>query len=221
MKTAGLRARGERTRERILGSAERLFAIRGFAETRLEDIAVEVGIRRAAIVYYFRDKEELYTTVIDDLFGGLVIELSSVGAAIDAPDERLDAMLAAWIRYIATRPAVGRILLREIASATPGSTPTVARYTGRLSEMAAEVLGEGLDRDVFQEVDNSRFISVVIGPTVFFVTAMPALGLAKPGEMLTDEELDAHTADVLRVARRLLGTKGPRRARTRGPVRPQ
>ena len=53
------RSSGRQTRAEILAAAERHFAERGEA-ARLEDIAADVGIRRAAIFHYFRDKEELY-----------------------------------------------------------------------------------------------------------------------------------------------------------------
>ncbi|MGH7287017.1 MAG: TetR family transcriptional regulator, partial [Myxococcota bacterium] len=49
-----------RTRAAILAAAEAVFAERGFAAARLEDVAARVGIRRASIVYHFRDKRELY-----------------------------------------------------------------------------------------------------------------------------------------------------------------
>jgi TetR/AcrR family transcriptional regulator len=53
---ANLGARAIRTRAAILDAAEALFSERGFDATRLEDVAERVGIRRASIVYYFKDK---------------------------------------------------------------------------------------------------------------------------------------------------------------------
>jgi len=60
-----------RTRAAILIAAERCSTERGFDRTRLEDVAAEVGIRRASIVYYFRDKQDLYGTVLGDLCSSL------------------------------------------------------------------------------------------------------------------------------------------------------
>ncbi len=68
---AGPVTRSERTRSAILAAAEDLFAERGFAATRLEDIAERVGIKRASIVYYFKDKRELYEAVLSSVLGGL------------------------------------------------------------------------------------------------------------------------------------------------------
>ncbi len=52
--------RGEHTRISILDAAESIFANRSYMAARLEDVAQEVGIKRAAIVYHFRDKQALF-----------------------------------------------------------------------------------------------------------------------------------------------------------------
>src|SRR5215470_155811 len=110
------RSSGRDTRAEILASAERHFATRGYEATRLEDIATEVGIRRAAIFYHFGDKQELYAAVLDNIFGGWPDVLPSAGSVA----ERLEASLRAWIDYIARRPSVARLILREAANAQPG-----------------------------------------------------------------------------------------------------
>ena len=77
--TARSPAKAQRTRAAILEAAERLFARRGYAATRLEDVADAVGLKRAALFYHFRDKTELArvlleryiereTAMFDDLF---------------------------------------------------------------------------------------------------------------------------------------------------------
>ena len=82
---ARLTSRAERTRATILETAEALFAERGFEATRLEDVAERVGIRRASIVYYFRDKRELYEAVLQDVFEELLAALPDLELASDTP----------------------------------------------------------------------------------------------------------------------------------------
>ena len=68
-------AKADRTRAAVLEAAERLFARRGYAATRLEDVAEAVGVKRAALFYHFRDKQALYDAVLEAAFGELVERL--------------------------------------------------------------------------------------------------------------------------------------------------
>ncbi|MCG2583676.1 CerR family C-terminal domain-containing protein [Massilia sp. TS11] len=54
------RADGEKSRERLLQAAVRLFAEQGFARTSTREIALAAGTNVAAIAYYFGDKAGLY-----------------------------------------------------------------------------------------------------------------------------------------------------------------
>src|SRR5689334_12948661 len=109
-----------RTRAQILEAAETIFATKGYAATRLEDIAAQVGIRRASLVYYFRDKQELYDAVLTDVIGGPMSTVRHVFTAARGPPGASDAALDASVDYAGERPALARLLLREIADAQPG-----------------------------------------------------------------------------------------------------
>ena len=113
VQAAGHGARAEKTRTAVLEAGETLFAQRGFDATRLEDIADRVGIRRASIVYYFRDKRELYDAVLGNVFGDLHGALAEA-LSRDLPlRERIDAGVSAWVDFVCRRPTVARIILRE------------------------------------------------------------------------------------------------------------
>jgi len=52
------------TKERILDTAERLFAAQGYAATSLRSIIAEAGVNLAAVHYHFHSKEALLEAVI-------------------------------------------------------------------------------------------------------------------------------------------------------------
>ena len=52
------------TKERILDTAERLFAAQGYAATSLRGIIAEAGVNLAAVHYHFHSKEALLEAVI-------------------------------------------------------------------------------------------------------------------------------------------------------------
>jgi AcrR family transcriptional regulator len=53
------------TRERVLAAALASFGGRGYEATSLDQVAVELGIRKQTILYYAPSKAELLDAVID------------------------------------------------------------------------------------------------------------------------------------------------------------
>ena len=62
-------------------------------------------------------------------------------------------------------------------------------------------------------IDPVHLASTIAGATVFFVAAMPALVPQLALDPVSPAHLAAHREEVLRILRRLLGTRGPRQAR--------
>jgi TetR/AcrR family transcriptional regulator len=200
-------ARSERTRAAILAAAETLFAERGFAETRLEDVAAAVGIRRASIVYYFADKAALYDAVLTDVFDGLLARIEPALVTELPLAERAIAAVSEWIDYIAARPSTARIVLREVANGRAGHEPPLLRHTRAFHELIARVLASSPDdaTALVPPVDPVNLASLVAGSSVFFIAAMPALMPGSDFDPLAREHLAAHKREVLGSVRRLLG----------------
>src|SRR5262245_42527090 len=91
------RSNGLRTRAEIIDAAQRHFAEHGFQNTRLSDIAADVGIRRPSLSYHFSDKQDLYTAVLQTVFADWSEALPSGGSAV----QRLEAAMASWIDFVA------------------------------------------------------------------------------------------------------------------------
>jgi TetR/AcrR family transcriptional regulator len=199
--------RSERTRAAILAAAEALFAERGFAETRLEDVAEAVGIRRASIVYYFADKPALYDAVLADVFGSLRDRLAP---ALLAPkplaDRALDAV-SIWIDTLAERPSTARILLREVADGRTGQEPPVVKHTRAFFELIGQALAKS-GGDVLahaEPVHPVHLAAVVTGATVFYIAAMPALLPGLGFDPFEPARLAAFKHELTSTVRRLLG----------------
>lgn len=210
--SARRRSSGLRTRAAIVAAAERHFAERGFEAARLEDIAAEVGIRRAAIFYHFGDKQELYDAVLDAVFAEGMASMPTHGSVV----ERIEASLTGWIDFVAHRPTVARLILREAANARPGE-PSPLQRTGREPiEWYRKVIEEGIASGELRPlVDPYRFISLMGATTVFHFAAMPWLTPDVPFDPRSDAELEKHKREILAVARTMLGIG--RRPRTRRP----
>ena len=198
--------RGERTQRAILEAAEALFARRGFSGTRLEDVAEIVGIRRPSILYYYPDKAQLYNAVLGDVLGGL---LERVQDALEAPGElpeRIEAAISAWVDYVAERPSLARLLLREVADGSAEKPPVLVRHTRPFLEMVGKVLERESSESLasLRTVDPVQLASTICGATVFLVAGMPALLPDLKLGPLSRQQLEKHRDEVLAIARHLL-----------------
>lgn len=61
----GRTAKGEDTRQSILQAASEVFARRGYAATRMEDVFAAVGLTKGAVYFYFPSKEILARAVVE------------------------------------------------------------------------------------------------------------------------------------------------------------
>jgi TetR/AcrR family transcriptional regulator len=196
------RAGGFKTRAEIVAVAERRFAERGFDATRLDDIAADVGIRRAAIFYYFRDKQDLYTEVLRGIYGDWTTGLPENGSTV----ERLEASLTGWIDYVAQRPNVARLVLREAANSKPGVVSPFVRAGAAPVDWFRALIEQGIASGEFKPlIEPYRFISLMGAITLFHFAAMPWLTLDKPFDPWSSAELAKHKREILIVSRRMLG----------------
>jgi TetR/AcrR family transcriptional regulator len=201
------RRSGEETRAAILSAAERHFADRGFEAARLEDIASDVGIRRAAIFYHFKDKSDLYAAVLQDVLGDIAPALPDEGTAI----ERLEASISTWIDYMARRSSVARLILREAASAQPGRSSPLNRAGGSLARWMRELIEQGMASGEFEPiVDPHRFATWMGGAMIFQFAAMASLSSGTPLDGSNPAELERHKREMLRLVRRMLGVAARR-----------
>jgi AcrR family transcriptional regulator len=113
------------TKERILDTAELLFAERGFGSTSLRKIIAEAGVNLAAGHYHFGSKDELITAVLSRRLGPLNrerIELldaleRSAGTAGPSLEQIVEAFIGPPLRMSQDPSRGGRAFMRLVGQA--------------------------------------------------------------------------------------------------------
>ena len=170
-----MRTRGKETRHAIMRAAERVFAERGYAGARMDDVASDVGIKRASMVYYFRDKRSLYLALLDDLFGELLQRHRAVLTGPGTVRERLLGCLNVWTTAVAERPGLVRIVMWESARLRPATTGPLAVGLAPILATLADAIATGQRDGSLRAVDPMRFLMVVLGATAFLTLGMNVL----------------------------------------------
>lgn len=102
-------------RATIERAAERLFAERGYAGTRLDDVAAAAGITKPVLYRHFASKEALHRALLEHHRDALAAEALDPYLAPGTLEQRLPAMLDAWFAYLERHPDACRLLLRDPA----------------------------------------------------------------------------------------------------------
>jgi len=134
------------TRELILNAAGRIFAENGFHATTVRQITREAGVNLAAVNYHFRDKHELYISVLKRAHqaAAKTEEADQAGT----PRQRLRTFIQSFLAYLLDpkRPAwQGSLIAREMAQPTPALDRLVAEsiepVKRRISGIVRELVG--------------------------------------------------------------------------------
>ena len=83
------RRRKEARPDEILAAALESFAERGFAATRLEDVATRAGISKGTLYLYFRSKEELFKAVVRATLLPNLVRVEALAASFEGPSALL------------------------------------------------------------------------------------------------------------------------------------
>jgi AcrR family transcriptional regulator len=144
--TTPAREEEEGTRDRILRTAERLFAEHGFNGVSMRELAAQAGVNIASIAYHFENKEGLLSEVyrrhcepmIEERLRGLKAALRLRGKA------RLAAIIEAFIR-----PALQQVEVEE------GETFIRLRavLSGENSELLEKLVAENFDQSSTAFID--------------------------------------------------------------------
>jgi AcrR family transcriptional regulator len=105
--------RSRATREKLLTAARALFAARGYAAVGTEEIVRAAGVTRGALYHQFRDKEELFEAVFEEVEAETTQRIADV--ALTGATDPLAALRAGARAFltICTEPEVERIALLD------------------------------------------------------------------------------------------------------------
>lgn len=99
-------------RDDFIRAAGRLFARHGYHETSMEDIAREAEYATGTIYRYFKDKEDLYITLMEKQCQCLLEELRCRIKEAEEPEQKLAAMVRTKIEFFDTHRNFLRLYIR-------------------------------------------------------------------------------------------------------------
>lgn len=173
------RRRPESRPDEIIQAALHLFTERGFAATKMEEIAARAGVTKGTVYLYFPSKEDLFRAAVEET----LLPSLWLGERMVEEDEgksqaeMLRALLANWWDVISTPPLSG---LPKLVMAEAANFPGVAKFfveklNQRGRRIFERVIQRGVERGEFREVDPRIAARLLLAPVVWAMVHMHSL----------------------------------------------
>lgn len=142
----------ERRREQILCAAGRVFAVRGYRQTEVQEIADACEISKGLIYRYFSSKEALFLASVDRGMQLLQEQIDEAVAELEDPFECIKVAIRTHLTFFDTHPAMIELFVQERAEFRDRRKPTYFEHRdaniGRWRDMLVGLIAAGRLRPV-------------------------------------------------------------------------
>ena len=160
------------------------FAERGFAETRMEDLAEATGVPKATLYYHFGGKDEILSWLMRSMLSALGEAVAEAVSGRASARRRLEAVVRAQLRVMAERPASCRILIADLGRAA--RMPDLAEGVGRAFHAPVlHLLAEGVTDGSWRKVKDPA----TVASSIFGAVVLPALDTLVAGQGLDPDRV--------------------------------
>jgi len=192
--TMGILERRIRERQRrveeILEGAKRIFSVKGFVNTTMNDIADSSELSRRTLYLYFNSKEQVSLAMTAAALGELRSTFGRIAGEEGSAFERLSRILEAYRRMMAEDGAKFQFLVSffENARAVPRESEELVSCEtslGIIEALIADLLKQGLEDRSLRFTEDPKTLAATL---TFMVHSLAAASMAYRGSFKNKDE---------------------------------
>jgi AcrR family transcriptional regulator len=164
------RMTGDERRRKIIQAAMYVFSRSGFSGATTRKIAKKAGISEAMIYSHFKDKEDLYSAIIDQKMQESEPLYYPLDAMRKKDDERVfETIVSNFMQRYSEDTTFLRLLLFSALEGHELAGMFVAGPVRRFFEFLAEYMRERIDEEVFKPINPEIASRCLVGMVHYFV----------------------------------------------------
>lgn len=156
----------------ILDAALNVFAEKGYAAARMEDIAAAAGVTKGTIYLYYSNKEDVFKTLARDVVGQALADAAIHAKDFPGTPKQLMALILTRINGFLQKPE--RAALPKIILAESGNFPELARFwrdevVEKAVGMLADTFAQGVAAGQFRDLPPDNVARLSVAPILLGV----------------------------------------------------
>ena len=184
----------------LLDAALALFVEKGFAATRVEEVAKLAGVSKGTLFLYFASKEELFKAVVRENISGRFTEWNAEFEDFQGSTaDMLRYCMHSWWERIGSTKASG--IPKLMMSEARNFPELAAFYQTEVIQpgnvLIGRVLQRGVDSGEFRPIDMKYGIYTVLAPMLFLILWKHSLGTCAASVQLVPQEYIAVQVETL------------------------
>jgi len=194
------RRRKEARPGEILDAALDQFTEKGFAATKLTDVAARAGVSKGTVYLYFDSKEALFQEMVKEtLLPHLEEAEIRVGGHEGSTADLMYGLCAHWRNNIMNSKAAG---IPKLVIAESSNFPEMARFymdnvVSRGTALVERILQRGVDKGEFRPMDITHTARAVLAPMIFAAIYDHSLRPHDKGPYDVEKYLESHLQMIL------------------------
>jgi AcrR family transcriptional regulator len=176
-------AKRERRKEarpgELLAAALDLFVEKGYAATRVEEVAQHAGVSKGTLFLYFPTKEELFKAVVRENIAGRFPEWNAeIAGFTGSTSEMLRLCMRMWWQRVGATKASG---ITKLMMSEASNFPELAAFYQHEvitpgHQLIRRILERGVARGEFRPLDLDYGVYTVLAPMLFLMTWKHSFG---------------------------------------------
>lgn len=151
-------------REEIVEVAVQVFRAKGYESGTLDDVATELGLRKASLYYYVRSKAELLYLVFDRAISSALRELERCATSGSTTD-RVERLVRHQITTVATDPSLFAVFFDQRPHLDAGYEADIHAKEQRYLKLFMETVQVAIDDGVLDVRDTRHAAQLLLGMT--------------------------------------------------------
>lgn len=143
----------ELKKEQIHNAAYRCFSRFGFTKTTLDDIAAAIGMKKASLYYYYKNKEELFTEVIRKEVSLFFSEVQQVITEGKSAREKINLFINSQIEFMRQKLTLVDISIQVVIDMQPIFARLFNEFKEQDQALMVDIINEGIRNGEFRQVD--------------------------------------------------------------------